>query len=268
MKTTLAILLLLQAGLACGALHTVLPDGSGDFPSIAAAMEAAEDGDVIELGKGIFTGEGNRNLDFQGKQLVIRSQGGDPSACVIDCEELGRGFLLLSGESGDCALEGLTITRGRAHGELDEDVGAAVYCRVGASPRITNCVFSHNSSSYCGAAVTLAHDASPVILDCVFTDNATEGWGAALTILADSYPVIRDCLFRDNAAAMAGGAVLVSNDSAPTFEGCTFDGNESLNGGAVECQQRAFPLIQNCTFHDNRATSLDPASGSGSTAPP
>ena len=67
-------------------VYTVAPDGSGDYPTIQAAIDVSRDGDTIELTDGYFRGDGNRDLDYQGKAITIRSQSDNPSACVIDCE--------------------------------------------------------------------------------------------------------------------------------------------------------------------------------------
>ena len=101
---------------ALAATWIVHPDGSGDFPTIRAAVEGASSGDVIELADGIFAGEGNRDVDLLGKTLVIRSASGNPSSCILDCGGQSgwqrRAFLLQSGEGPGTAVEGLTIRKG------------------------------------------------------------------------------------------------------------------------------------------------------------
>ena len=97
-------------------VYVVDPGGTGDFPTIQAAIKAAADGDIIELTDGIFTGEGNRDMDYLGKAITIRSQSGNPEVCVIDCEgtesDPQRGFHLHSGEQAGSVLEGITIRGG------------------------------------------------------------------------------------------------------------------------------------------------------------
>ncbi len=68
------------------ATWTVYPDGSGDAPTIAAAIDSLSTGDVIELGDGVFTGDGNRDLYNMEKGFVLRSQSNNPEACIIDCQ--------------------------------------------------------------------------------------------------------------------------------------------------------------------------------------
>jgi len=77
--------ILLSSALLLGAMPAwsdtclVRPDGSGDFATIQAALDAARDGDVIELADGTFTGEGNRDVHFLGKAVTVRSQSADPT---------------------------------------------------------------------------------------------------------------------------------------------------------------------------------------------
>ena len=87
MRKLTALALLLAAAAACHATtYLVNPDGSGDFPTIQAALDAVVTGDVIELGDGLFTGPGNRDLVPGWMNLTIRSQSGDAGACMIDCQ--------------------------------------------------------------------------------------------------------------------------------------------------------------------------------------
>ena len=48
-------------------------DGSGDYPTIQVAIDNAVDGDEVVLEPGTYTGPGNRNLNFKGKAVRVRS---------------------------------------------------------------------------------------------------------------------------------------------------------------------------------------------------
>ncbi|MBD3237922.1 MAG: hypothetical protein GF330_14580, partial [Candidatus Eisenbacteria bacterium] len=77
---------------ARSAILVVSPDGSGEYPTIQAAIDAASHNDTIELTDGTFAGEGNRGLSFpEGIDYLLRSQSGDPAACWLDLQgyELG-----------------------------------------------------------------------------------------------------------------------------------------------------------------------------------
>jgi hypothetical protein len=99
------------------AMDSVLVQAQGgDFANIQAAVDAVPAGCQIYLADGIYTGAGNRDVDFHGKSVTVRSLSGDPDACVIDCggsaQDPHRGFYLHSGERGDAVVRDLTITGG------------------------------------------------------------------------------------------------------------------------------------------------------------
>ncbi len=98
-----------------GATYVVNPQGTGDFPTIVEALAAAEGGDRIELADGVFEGPGNHNLDFNGKAIIVCSQSGDPTTCIIDCQgseaEPHRGFIFQNDEGAESVLIGFTVTQ-------------------------------------------------------------------------------------------------------------------------------------------------------------
>lgn len=122
MRLLLAVGLALSvtpAGLA--EIYLVTPDGTGDFPTIQAAIDAATDGDIVELADGAFAGDGNHNLDFLGKSITLRALNADPERCVIDCHgeaypgETHRGLFFRSGEGPGTIVQGITIANGAAN---------------------------------------------------------------------------------------------------------------------------------------------------------
>jgi len=115
-------------------------DGPADFDNIQAAIDDSNNGDTIIVSPGIYTGDGNRDISYNGKAITVRSE--DPNdqnivaATIIDCngteEETHRGFLFNSGEEANSVLAGLTITNGYA------DYGGGINCEA-SRPTITNC---------------------------------------------------------------------------------------------------------------------------------
>ena len=76
--------------------------------NIQAALDAASAGDTVLVGEGTYTGPGNTDLDFRGKDLVLQSTDG-PSNTLIECAGAGRGFYFHSGESTSAQVIGFTI---------------------------------------------------------------------------------------------------------------------------------------------------------------
>src|SRR5262245_10820783 len=85
--------LLLSAAASAATLHV-----PADYATLRAALAAATDGDEIVVADGIYQGAHNRNLDFGGKRLTLRSAGG-PANCVIDCHGRARALRFHRGET-------------------------------------------------------------------------------------------------------------------------------------------------------------------------
>ena len=212
MWRTLLLLSLLScclAGSSSGTTYLVRPDGTGDYPTIQAAVTAAHAGDIIELADGTFTGNGNRDVSYLGKGITIRSRSGDPTRCVIDCEGSAqgshRGFLFTHSEGSSAALEGVTVARAYSIW------GGGIHCMgPTVSPRITNCIFTGNASPGSeGGGICTESDAFPLITNCVFYGNSAAcGGGLSVTNgMGTAGPTVVGCTFYDNYASSDGGGV-------------------------------------------------------------
>ncbi len=214
--------------------HVVDPGGSGDFPTIQTAIDASQDGDVVELTDGVFAGEGNRDLDFLGKRITLRSQGGDPEACIVDCQgsadDPHRGVFFRSGEGIESVLAGVTIRNGFAQGEVPYDCGAGIFCKSGSSPTLERCIFADNTAPEGGGGGVYADSCSPRLTNCIFMGNLAEAGGGI--DCANGSAILLDCQFHNNTATW-GGAVICCYDPGPSLEGCLFQGNSANYGGAV-----------------------------------
>lgn len=257
------------------ATYVVRPDGTGDFPTVQAAIDASVAGDVIELTDGIFMGPGNRDIDFLGKAITIRSQSGNAASCVIDCqgtpEEPHRGFVFQSGETTASVIEALTVRGG--YGLLDEygrPTGGGVYCvsgsrpslvacvltsnravrgggascRIGAAPTFTDCTFSGNQADDEGGGVSCSNS-SPTFTGCLFSANAST-YGGGLWCATGS-PQITACIYADNTTDFQAAGAFFTN-SSPTLAGCSFIHNLGI---AVQGEHNSSLMLNGCTFYGN-----------------
>jgi hypothetical protein len=236
----------------------ILPDGSGDAPTIQAGIDSAAAGDTVSLGNGTYTGAGNRDVDFRGKAMTVRSASGDPSACVIDCEatisDMHRAFLFVNLETATSVLEGLTIRNGWGSymPPEGEACGGAIYCRR-ASPTIRSCVFASNYATN-GGALFLWDFAIPRISSCAFVGNHANRHGGALHLNVHCFATIEECTFDGNTAGQNGGAAFANETSFPTIDRCAFTGNEAGDvGGGLCCWLFSDPVVRECSFRENRA---------------
>ncbi|MHC4617362.1 MAG: right-handed parallel beta-helix repeat-containing protein [Planctomycetota bacterium] len=200
-------------------MDRLVPD---HYPTIQAAIDAAVDGDSVIVAEGVYTGSGNKNLDFHGKAITVRST--DPedpcvvAATVIDCQNSGRGFYFHTGEDANSILSGFTITRGFA-GE-----GGGIYCS-GSSPTISNCVITGNSvydwdayggGIYCGAG------SSPGIINCTINNNEAQGPDAVM--------------FPGSGGDAYGGAIYCGSNSHPTIDNCIISDNSAWGGNGYDLE--------------------------------
>jgi hypothetical protein len=215
----------------------------GDFPTIQAAIDASADGDEIVLAEGLYTGPGNRDLDFGGRLIAVRSAGGDPSSCMIDCEGAGRGFRFHLGETASAVVQGLTVRGGSAPS------GGAVLVESGASPVIRDCVFEANAAD-AGGALYLSGGAAS-ILGCTLRCNSAATGGAVRTVSAA--PLLADCVFEDNQATNGSGGAIRDEGSSTVLVRCRFAGNRATIGGAIR-QVSTAGSMWSCLFAGNVAT--------------
>lgn len=261
MRSSLGILcafwLVALAGGVDAATYVVLPDGTGDLPTIKAAVQAATSGDTIELGDGTFLGSGNRRINFGGKELVLRSAGGDPAACVIDCEGGGRGFLLSSGEGPAAVIEGITVRNGFTQ---YPDYGGSGIRMDGSSPTVRNCVFEANTALAGGGLREVAFGSggalysgggAPVVTDCVFEGNSADYFGAGLFATEGATPAVNGCVFRNNHARSGGGAYAVAGGTRPVFDGCDFEANGADYGAGYYGDEGSAAEMYGCRFVEN-----------------
>jgi hypothetical protein len=267
---------------------TVDDDGIADFNNIQAAINDSNDNDVIIVRPGIYTGWGNRDIDFNGLAITVRSiDPNDPNtvaATIIDCNgtetEPHRGFCFDSGEDANSILDGLTITNGFASGDWPAYHGGAIACYNQSSPTIRNCLIINNQTVmggggiYCyqsnptlkdciisnnfadfGGGMYNSSDSNSILINCTFNENIVtgdygDGGGMANQLCA---PTIVDCNFIANTAVGYGGAGISNRLSSPTLIGCTFNENQAAGTGGAVRNYKSSPFLTNCVFKANLA---------------
>ena len=253
--------------LATAALAILTPAAPADtlhvpaqYPTIQAAIDAAVPGDVVELADGTYSGPGNRDLDYQGKAITVRSASGDPAACIVDCggswDDPYGGFYFHSGEGPDSKIEGITITNGYMTPR-----GGGVAC-YGSSPTLINCWITGNraSSFYSGegGGLSCSDSSNPTLIDCTISGNAADGgssgYGGGVYCSYDSNPTLTNCTISGNTAEGSGGGVYCLK-SSPTLIDCTLSENTAGGGGGIHCYWSSNATLTNCTISGNVADS-------------
>jgi predicted outer membrane repeat protein len=208
---------------------TILVDagGGGDYTTIGAAINASSEGDTVLVAPGTYSGNDNRDLDFEGVNITLSAASAREST-VIDCEGEGRAFHFHSGETAASVIEGFVIKNGTAA------QGGAIRCE-GASPTINGVTFRSNTTTREGGALFF-RESSSTLTDVAFTGNSIEGAtvrnGGAIHCDRSSI-VIQGAAFRDNVSGGSGGAI-AAIFSTLTLSDVSFIGNTASSaGGAI-----------------------------------
>lgn len=133
------------------------------FRSIQRGLDAASDGHSVLLAPGRYRGDGNRDLDFRGKAVVVASLAGAPDSCVVDAE--GHvGFTFRNGESLTSSLVALTIEGASTAIVVARPAGAPV-----PFPKIEACVLDA-----CETGIDVGGSGSRVFVSgCTVRDGTT-----------------------------------------------------------------------------------------------
>ena len=202
-----AILFLLASPLQAR-IWTVEADGSGDAPTIQAAIDSASSGDEVSVQPGTYL----ENIDFLGKDLWVHGAMG-PAATVIDGGDRDSSVVTIqSGETRAARLEGFTIRGGKGQG--------------------TTSIFKQGGGIF-------VWDASPELIGNTVIDNSAVGWGGGISLRSTTYgppvqhPLVRGNRFENNWAGVGGGAIHVGEVEAEVYDNI-FVGNETdKDGGAI-----------------------------------
>ncbi len=129
------------------------------YSTIQTAVDYAEAGEIIIIAPGVY----HESIDLTDKDIILQGANSGLHSTAADTVLLGDGttpVVLLSGNTQECILQGLTVTGG--------GVGIRV---VGSSAEIMDCRVVTNK----GAGIELIDEAQPSIRQCLVADNSGAG---------------------------------------------------------------------------------------------
>ncbi len=263
-------------------------DGPADYRRIQNAIDVTDHHDTVVVKPGMYTGTGNRDMNFKGRNITVRSiDPNDPAvvaATVINCKghslDPHRAFTFSQGENADSVLAGLTIIYGCA-----EDGGAILITRMteggdrdnpehwvteAVACTIKNCVFKICRATRFGAAIYV-YEGCPTITGCVFSGNsaANTGGAVATNLYMGSVPrlvagsqghlTVSNCIFESNTGRWAGAVYLSRNDTA-SLANCVFYQNVATNAtssvGGIKALLVDAVFLDNCILRANSRNGL------------
>lgn len=137
-------------------------------PTLQAGIDVAEEQDTVLVANGTYSGDGNRDLSFNGTNIIFMSENGQEET-IIDCggeTNPHQGFIFDNGEDSTSVIDGFTITNSFSPMLWNE---GAIICHY--SPTIKNCRISGNI----GDGILCSFGAAPKIIDCIISDNTGTG---------------------------------------------------------------------------------------------
>ncbi len=242
--------------------------GTQAFQDIQSAINQAVAGDEIIVEEGTYQVE--RPIDYQGKDIAIRSEAGvettiiemAPNALVPTQASL---FIFDKNEPETAILEGFTLQNGRGsqwgNDPFEANGGGAILVLDQSKPTIRACVFNDNTASV-GGAVLCGRGAQPTFDNCLFQQNSATFLGGAIGMV-ESDPEIINCDILENSATqgdvLAGGGVY-GFSSSPTIDNCFISFNLAGTadtpgeGGGCYFELNSSPTISRCSIITNAAS--------------
>jgi hypothetical protein len=205
-----------------------------DFPSIQAGIDAASNGDTVEVLPGTYF----ENIDFKGKLITVTSTGGS-YATAIDGDQQGPVVVFHSGEANGAVLSGFTIINGKAPGLIENGGGIDI---INSSPTISGNVIMHNGGCGGGGGI-FAGFSSAIIMNNTISNN-TQQTGCS--------------------GGFGGGGIELSGEgSAQILSNLIEDNSWPGNGGGIELDNAGTPVIENNIIMDNSVGQVFPAAQGG-----
>jgi parallel beta-helix repeat protein len=237
--------ILLVSPWASARIWYVKPDGTGQAINIQAGIDSSAAGDTVLVASGGYRGDGNRDIDFRGKPIVVLSEDRYDAtvtdSVVLDCAggpgNQHHGFYFHSGESNSSIAEGFVIINGYGNRPVAAPLsGGGIVCDSASSPTIRFNRIYHCAGGT-GGGILVSGSSAPVISDNeIYLNESDEGGGICCI---SSSALIVDNYIHDNWAWIhdihggSGGGIVCSGCEAITIRHNKILRNSAVDGGGM-----------------------------------
>ena len=226
--------------------------GTGDAPTIQAAIDSAGVGDEIVVAPGTYSWSSQGHTEDYGmiyfevyvSGFTLRSESG-PDVTILDAEYQGR-IMFIQGHN-DIVIDGFTFVNGVAPNNYDAGGGLIGHL---SSPVIRNCVFTGNSANQ-GGGLWYGGVSAPVIENCIFYDNRAYHGGGICLVNSSSAGTITSCVIRGNTATSRGGGILAHNFKFDINDSAICANSAGSSGGGISVSETEPSTVSQCTLSEN-----------------
>ncbi len=207
----------------------VLADGTGHFDTIQQALDAAADGDIVQVGPGTWA----EALTFDGTAVTLRSTDG-AGTTVLDGGGAGYALRIV----GDPTVEGFTI----------QNAGAGGLAISGGSPTLTDLYFEDLGNTDLAGGAVVVTQGSPTFSGCTFSGGIANQ-GAHLYIAGGTVTIL-DSELAGGVATYGGSISLYQGELV--LDGVSIHDNEAgVHGGGVYTYASTTTRVTDSSFADN-----------------
>ena len=237
----------LLASLAVGAVARAADRHvPSQYPTIQAAVNAANDGDTIRIAPGIY----NERVLMEGRAVALRGEVGKAAQTIINAAASNGGAVDISGVTtpSQLGISDLTLTHSSVPGI--SRAGLRYGGPLNAPLVVERCILRNNYSTNdnAGGAYLLGR---VEFYDCAFIDNRTGNHGSAVYAYDNCPVTLVRCSFRDHTTG--SGMFYARNNASVTVS------NSVIRNANVLCSG----TTGTTTFANNRGCSITTIGGAG-----
>jgi len=241
------------------------------YATIQEAIDAATYGDRVVIDFGTYGGDGNRDLDFHGRHMILAGRSQEETIIDLGGSAAAPHRLAdLTDVEGDVYIEHMTIRNGYAGRSAlagtPNNVGGAVIAGRKSNLYVTFCDFVNCHAPSHGGAIYFqdpyADFESSLRLcnsrfeGCTADDNGGAVYFRNPNRLASLDARFSQCIFRNNSGDWGGAIYCPEAYGDLRISDSEFTGNHATNQGGAAVVERVYHVaeIARCTFAGNSAS--------------